>query len=272
MKFPNSLKAPLMDFVNSGMSLIPRSPPTFEQLRDCKIVAHRGFRDELTKENTLDAFKKAQRLGAWGIEFDIRWTQDDEPAIHHDLTAQRVFNDPCDISKMTSVELRKRLPDIPFLHEVLREMSGRTHLMIELKGDSSLLTPKRLAKLESSLKGLHPVLDYHFMGLRADALLACKFVPREALLPIAEFNVEQLSKEALKHGMGGVTAQYFLLGNRMIRRHHQNHQKIGTGFVTSRSVLFREVNRGVDWVFSDYPDLMVSILKQEAQAIIPAGI
>jgi glycerophosphoryl diester phosphodiesterase len=272
MKLPNAFKALLMQTVDSAMALVPQKAPTLEKLRDCKIIAHRGFCDQQAKENTLAAFKRAHRAGVWGAEFDIRWTKDDVAVVHHDATAKRVFGDDCEIGQMLSTDIRKRLPDIPFLSEVLTEVGGRLHLMIELKGDSSNLTSKRLAKLKAALIGLHPVLDYHFMGLKLDALLACKFVPREALLPIAEFNVASISRAAIAHGMGGVTAQYCLINHALIERHHAAYQKIGTGFATSRSVLFRELNRDVDWIFSDYPDQMLSIVKEALQAMAPAGI
>ena len=37
----------------------------------------------------------------------------------------------------------------------------------------------------------------------------------------------------------------------ILRKHHRNGRKIGTGYVRSRNCLFRELNRGVDWIFMD---------------------
>ncbi len=47
------------------------------------VFAHRGCTDGFT-ENTLDAFAEARRLGADGVELDVRLTADGGLAIHHD--------------------------------------------------------------------------------------------------------------------------------------------------------------------------------------------
>jgi glycerophosphoryl diester phosphodiesterase len=48
------------------------------------VVAHRGCTETGLLENTLDAFAEARRLGADGIELDVRLTADAALAIHHD--------------------------------------------------------------------------------------------------------------------------------------------------------------------------------------------
>jgi glycerophosphoryl diester phosphodiesterase len=47
------------------------------------VFAHRGCTEGFT-ENTLEAFAEAKRLGADGVEFDVRLTADGALAIHHD--------------------------------------------------------------------------------------------------------------------------------------------------------------------------------------------
>src|SRR5258708_5286604 len=45
-----------------------------------KIIAHRGAWDGGDcLENSVDAFKRAAKLGAWGIEFDLHFTAANEP-------------------------------------------------------------------------------------------------------------------------------------------------------------------------------------------------
>jgi glycerophosphoryl diester phosphodiesterase len=54
--------------------------------KDVAVVAHRGSPDPGNGivENTLDAFARARRLGADGIELDVRLTADGALAVHHD--------------------------------------------------------------------------------------------------------------------------------------------------------------------------------------------
>ncbi len=47
------------------------------------VYAHRGCTEGFT-ENTLDAFAEARRLGADGVELDVRLTADGALAVHHD--------------------------------------------------------------------------------------------------------------------------------------------------------------------------------------------
>jgi len=48
-----------------------------------KIIAHRGA-SRVERENTLEAFRAARRLGADMVELDVRLTADGGLAVHHD--------------------------------------------------------------------------------------------------------------------------------------------------------------------------------------------
>jgi glycerophosphoryl diester phosphodiesterase len=83
------------------------------------VLGHRGASRE-APENTLEAFAAARRLGADGVELDVRRTADHVPVIHHDpevegygLIAARPFS-----------ELRDEKPDVPTLPEALDALNG----------------------------------------------------------------------------------------------------------------------------------------------------
>jgi glycerophosphoryl diester phosphodiesterase len=48
------------------------------------VFAHRGCTEGGLPENTLEAFAEARRLGADGVELDVRLTADGGLAVHHD--------------------------------------------------------------------------------------------------------------------------------------------------------------------------------------------
>jgi glycerophosphoryl diester phosphodiesterase len=48
-----------------------------------KVIAHRGA-SRVERENTLEAFRAARRLGADMVELDVRLTADGGLAVHHD--------------------------------------------------------------------------------------------------------------------------------------------------------------------------------------------
>lgn len=242
----------LLDLTDAVMALPKYTYPKTSRLEQCRLVAHRGEHGgDPRVENTLGAFEAAARGGAWGIEFDVRWTKDDVAVIHHDSNLKRSCGEDVEISEIEFEPLRLRFPEIPTLDEVLEDFAGRLHLMIEIKRCRRAMSAARINGLARRLEKLRPKTDYHLMSLSTDLLLACEFSPRDACLPVAEFNVGRLSKIALREGFGGLTGQYVLMSEDTIRRHHEAGQKVGTGFAASEAVMRREIQRGVDWIFTN---------------------
>ena len=68
------------------------------------IIAHRGASAH-APENTFAAFQEAIRVGADGIEFDVRLAKDDVPVVFHDEDLKRIAGRPEKISDLTSAEL-----------------------------------------------------------------------------------------------------------------------------------------------------------------------
>ncbi len=244
----------LMATADALYAVIPRARPKIEVLRHCKLVSHRGeHNNHLVYENTLPAFGKAREAGVWGIEFDIRWTADLVPVVIHDADARRVFGADIVIAELDFEALRQRLPMVPSLAEVVAEFGSNTHLMIEIKDD---LYPepqrqRQRTNLQQVLAPLRPQQDYHFLALQPALFEHASFAPAACCLPVAETNVAQLSKLALARGYGGLTGHYLLLSERYRQRHTLAGQRLGTGHIGSRSTLYRELNRGVEWIFSN---------------------
>jgi len=241
-----------MDLVDGVMALIPRAIPSAAVLRNCKIVSHRGEHDNRrVMENTLLAFDIARAAGVWGVECDIRWTRDLVPVICHDPSAQRVFGDPLLIESVTFGDLREQLPAIPTLEEVVARYSGNTHLMLELKS----LSPEHLGQQREALAGIlgniTPGDDYHVLALDPALFALVDFLDPGFMLPVAETNVGQLSEISLERGYRGLAGHYLLLGEGILRKHLAAGQYIGTGFPRSSNCLCRELNRGVQWIFSN---------------------
>jgi glycerophosphoryl diester phosphodiesterase len=87
-----------------------------------------------------------------------------------------------------------------------------------------------------------------------------KFVPPQTFLPIAQTNVRALGEIAIKKNYGGIAGHYFFITERAKERHQSIGQKVGTAYANSRNCLFREVNRGIDWIFSNKALEMQSIV------------
>jgi glycerophosphoryl diester phosphodiesterase len=257
------LQRALLLLVDSGFRFIPQRRPSRAALVDCKIISHRGEHDNRrVRENTLAAFTSAAEAGCWGLEFDVRWTQDLYPVVFHDVNAQRVFDIDLDISQVSLAQLQQRIPEIPTLREVVDRFASRQHLMVELKRDHLASYPLRAERLREIFAALEPATDYHFLALQAELFELVEFAGPRACLPVAEFNVTELSRVATQRGYAGVCAQYLLLNRALISRHHRQGQQVGSGFAASKFALFREINRGVDWVFSNHA-VQLQLIRRE---------
>ena len=239
----------LVDF---AFMLLPRPRPSRQALMQCRLVSHRGEHDNRrVRENTLAAFRAVADAGIWGIEFDLRWTRDLEPVVIHDSTTGRVFGDDLRVAEVDLAELQRTIPDIPTLEQVVAEFGGSTHLMIELKPDRLDRDDLKAKRLAAIFDGLEAGRDYHFLALEANLFAPAAFAGPAACLLVAELGIGAYSNEVVARDYGGLCGQYLLLNRRLIDRHHARGQRLGTGFASSRFCFYRELNRGVDWIFTN---------------------
>ena len=246
--------------------LVPRRQPSQQALQNCKIISHRGEHDNRqVRENTMAAFARISAAGGWGIEFDVRWTRDLQPVVIHDASTTRVFGIDLEVAAVSLHELQRRVPEIPTLQEVVACFGGNTHLMVELKRDELGADESKAERLREIFAALTAVDDYHFLALRFDLFELVRFAGDHACLPVAELNLGDFSHQASIRNLAGVSGQYLLLNQSLIQRHHHQGQKLGSGFVASRYCLYRELNRGVDWVFTNHALKLVAIRQELLQ-------
>jgi glycerophosphoryl diester phosphodiesterase len=158
--------------------------------------------------------------------------------------------------------LRRLMPEIPSLAELIEEFGGNTHLMLELKYEHLPDPSRQSVILREILSSLQPQQDFHMLALDPDLFYMVDFLPPSTLLPVAEESVAHLSQISLERGYRGLSGHYMLLGEETRRRHEAAGQRIGTGFISSRNCLFRELNRGVTWIFSNHAVKMQRIVDE----------
>ncbi len=88
------------------------------------VFAHRGCTQGFT-ENTIDAFAEARRLGADGVELDVRLTADGALAIHHDAEISGV-------GVVAELEVSELPAHVPLLADVLAVCDGMV-VNVEIK-------------------------------------------------------------------------------------------------------------------------------------------
>jgi len=248
-------------------AMVPRKRPDQKSLQNCRIVSHRGEHDNKTVfENTLPAFDTILENGIWGIEFDIRWTSDLHPVVIHDADCKRVFGSPLVIAENTLAQIQAEIPQIPSLKQVIDRYARKIHLMVEIKREKFSNIEVQLQTLENLFAELTPAQDYHLLALQTDLFDVFDFVPNDAMLPVAELNLHAMSMRAAHNKYAGVCGQYLLISHRVIKKHNQQQQKIGTGFTRSRFCFYRELNRNVEWIFTNHAIKLNKIRNQLLQS------
>ena len=252
MKITPCFEKQLLQIVDFFYTTWPQPFPDKERLKQCKIVSHRGEHDNKTVfENTIAAFDRVKNAGVWGIEFDVRWTKDLQPVVLHDNNLQRVFKSDIEVNKVTLAELKKHFNLIPSLSEIIQKYGKILHLMVEIKEEEYPDPIYQNNVLKDLFHPLTPQVDFHFISLRPEMFTLINFVPSSTFLPSARFNVKRLSNLALSKNYRGTTGHYFLITDTILKKHDKQKQLVGTGFVGSKNCLFRELNRGIEWIFSN---------------------
>jgi len=252
MKFFSYIQDGLERTLDIFFAVWPQPFPGQEQLKQCKIVSHRGEYDNQTIfENTLPAFDRACDSKVWGLEFDIRWTRDLHPVVIHDPDLTRVFGIDLKVGDVQLEILRAQCPEVPTLSEMVQRYGGKFHLMVEIKAETYPDPVRQNQILKQCFADLSPRANYHLISLTPQMFDLIKFVPATTFIPIATWNLSRLSNLALENKMRGVAGHYFLVRNAILAKHRAEGQKVGTGYPGSKNCLFREINRGVEWIYSN---------------------
>ena len=164
------------------------------------VLGHRGAASPDAPENTLAAVDRALRLGADGVEVDLRLTSDGVPVCLHDPDLRRVHGDPRQVARTRSGQLS---PQVPALADVLDLVGSRGRVVLELKGFGLLRRSSGLVDAVAEELGRDRrrdvVVSSFSWGLVAD--VRRRGLPvRTALLGRPGASAELVVRHALRHG------------------------------------------------------------------------
>lgn len=264
------MDAAMIHLVDQVHAWIPRALPKRDALAQARIVSHRGERQRDCDENTFAAFDPLMGSGVWGLECDVRWTGDRVPMVYHDANFQRLYGDPTPLANLSADEVQQRYPQIPRLSDFVARYGPHFHLMIELKAEPYPAAAEQTRVLLDTLNR-DASQGFHLICLNPEFLDSLPGLPVERTVNVARFNSRQLSAEALAKGRAGLAGHFQLLSDAQVRAHRAAGQSIGSGYPASASVLRRELNRGLQWIFSNQALAMQAELNAlRARAGLPA--
>ncbi len=216
------------------------------------VLAHRGSPDPDggVAENTVAAFERARRLGADGVELDVRLTADGALVVHHDP----VIGDGPVISEAAAADLP---PFVPGLGEVLDACTGMV-VNLELKnlpGEPGFDPDERLSQLVADVVGARglrsSVVISSFWPAALDAVTAADPAVRTGLLVGAWFEAAGCVPAALAHRCAALHPQIGLVSQTLVAEAHQAELAVAAWTVNGRDELRAAVDAGVDTVITD---------------------
>lgn len=246
------------------------------------IVAHRGCSGR-APENTLAAFRMALELGADMIECDVRLTRDAKVVTFHDRTLNRTTNGKGPVENYTLDELTKLDAGswfhrqfsgerIPTLSEVLGLLDSRAALNIELKADPgkrgshTLLMEQVLQEIRN-----HRAENRVFLGSFNHRLMKEIKERNPQLTTAIIYKAVRDFASRPSHLVSRARANAFVCGrwwlSRKLIKDLKGHQiPLFVYTVDRERDVERMIRLNVDGVITNFPDLVVRVLKKSARA------
>ena len=220
-----------------------------------QIIAHRGA-SKFAPENTLAAFKLAEKMGADGIELDIHLTKDQIPVIIHDEDIKRTTNGRGFVQKYTYKELQQfdagswfseRFSDerILSLEEFFAWILPKD-LFVNIEMKTKVIKYPNIEKIVFQLiRELHPNIEL--------ALLS----------KIAFRNIQQYLSDT---GANVMHIKSRLLSSRMVQAMNQHDIPFRVYTVNRRSTFKQSVDKNASGIITDRPDLFSMSLTDHQKA------
>jgi len=224
------------------------------------VFAHRGRSRGFT-ENTLAAFSEAKRLGADGIELDVRLTADGALAVHHDLVIDGIGP----VAGLTVPELP---PHVPLLAEALAVCEGLV-VNVEIKNDpaqpghdpgEAVAALSAIAIAEAGWTERVIVSSFQVSTLRA-VRVADSRLSLGALWPV-QADPEAALATAVDEGWDAVHPFVTAVGPALVERAHGAGLAVRVWTVNTRADLIALFALGVDAVITDQLVEALSVARQ----------
>lgn len=223
------------------------------------VISHRG-RKTGEKENSIDAFEKAIKMGAEGIECDARLLSNGEVIISHDRVLKSDNpQDPLTLDNLFTYIKKKKMP-----------------FFIEVKSSSPILVEKIIKKIEK--ENFWELV--HVIGFSIFIKTALKFqkqYPKLRVIPFVNFPLYSFIKPPQKsYGvfLGWIDewrGSQFLFQklipqtrlNKLVKLYQKNGFKVMAGVINNEKGLKYFKNAGISDIVTDEIELAGKILSEE---------
>lgn len=229
-----------------------------------KIIAHRGYWDTKgSAQNSITALLKADSLGIYGSEFDVRVSKDSVLVINHDpgIWGHNVAHTSAKV--LTSLKLKNKepLPTLIDYFEAARPLS--TKLILELKElESQEMESYAIEKILELVKEYQYEDRIEFISFSLHAIK--EMVQKAPDIPTYYLKGELSPQELKEIGCTGPDYHYnvFLKNPNWIRECHELGLKVNTWTVNKEKEMKQLIELGVDFMTTDKPSLLRDLLEK----------
>jgi glycerophosphoryl diester phosphodiesterase len=241
------------------------------------VVAHRGA-SSTRPENTIPSFEEAIRLGAGMVEFDVRLSRDRVPVVMHDPAVDRTTDGRGLVHELGVDELAslnagtEAAPTpVPTLAEVLRCVSGRAAIAVEIKNipGEPAFEPTR----EPIVEAVHTELERQgfdgpvlVVSFNPSSIAASKLVAPDVPTGFLTTDLVQ-PREALAYAASAGhdmvlpgTRASIPAGPSFVDEVHSAGLRLGTWTVDDPETVRMLLDRGFDAVASNDPRMALAVL------------
>ena len=238
-----------------------------------KNFAHRGFSGKYP-ENTMLAFEKAVEIGADGAELDVQLTKDGEVVIIHDETIDRTTDGKGYVVDYNYEELSKfnasyiytgemgfnKIPTLKEYFELVKDLDFVTNIELKTGINQYLGIEEKVYKLIKEYKLEKKVIISsfnHFSVLRMKKIapeLKCGFLSEDWIIDAGAYTAS--------HGIECFHPRFNNLIPEVVEELKKNNIEINTWTVNKEEDIKDLINKGIDILIGNYPDLVKKIINE----------
>lgn len=256
------------------------------------VYAHRGGA-ALAPENTIAAFDNGMKLGADGLELDVRLSSDGVVVVHHDATLERTTDGRGPVSALTAEELARldaghkfvdgagRFPfrgkgiGVPRLEEVVTRYPG-ARLIVEMKDDSEALADgvveilRKAGALDRAIiSSFHQRPVFHARRICPEARTGAASGEVRRALYGAWCGLSPRKPAYVGFQVPERTGALRIISPRFVRAVSKAGLSIAVWTVNDEADMRRLWDWGVEGLITDRPDLAVHLVRPEARGQRP---
>ncbi|HUP82126.1 MAG TPA: glycerophosphodiester phosphodiesterase [Pirellula sp.] len=235
-----------------------------------QVMAHRGA-SRKAPENTLSSIRQAIQDGANWVEIDVQETADGEVVVIHDSDFMKLSKNALKVWDATLVDLREidigSWFDAKFVDErtaklddVLKLCRGKLGVIIELKyyGHDKMLEQRVVEIVERQNMARQVMI----MSLRPEGVKKMKSLRPQwkcgILMSVSVGDLHRVEADFL-----AVNAQFATRS--FIKRAHNSGKEVYVWTINDTPTMLRMMNRGVDGILTDRPELARAVLTHRSQ-------